>query len=106
MFAKIKAFFIWKKLETEALREVRVENNITKPGWQTTEFWTKNLTQIVTLAAMAAAMSGHNVTPEQQAAVVVLGIKVVAGLEGLYGLYRTVVKFIAHLKETKGEQPK
>jgi hypothetical protein len=87
MIKKLKAYFLLKKLTQEAKEEVIMENQV-KPGWKTTEFWGKNLVQIVSLGAMIAAFTGHNITPEQQATIVQTGTIVFGAVEAVYGLVR------------------
>ena len=64
-----------------------------KPGWKTTEWWGKNLVQIISLAAMAYAMrTGHDVPPETQAEILKFGLTIIGGVETAYGIGRSYAK--------------
>jgi len=104
VFERIKIFFKGRALLNEATKEVKMDNQV-KPGWKTTEFWGKNLAQLVALGAMVAALKGHNVTPEQQQVIVQAGITVIGGLEGLYMGFRSLVKFVKDWKAAQQPQP-
>lgn len=72
-----------------------------KPGYLSSEFWTKNLTQLVTLGAMVAGMTGHNVTPEQQVQIATTGVAVIGAIEVLYGVCRSGIKMFAEWRKGK-----
>lgn len=68
-------------------------DSTTKPGPLTTEFWGKNMVQIVALAAMGYAIySGHSISPEQQATIVKIGMGVLGAVESAYSISRGIAK--------------
>lgn len=101
MFEKIKAFFQARSLIKEGAAEVKTMDNQVKPGWQTTEFWTHNIATLVTIASTIAMIFGLNITPDQQIALGKFAIEIISALSALYGLYRTIVKFVRDWKAAK-----
>ena len=65
-----------------------------KPGYQTSEFWGKNVLQVLSLALAAfVAQNPGSLTGDQQAQImVVAGLIVPPALEGLYNFNRTWLK--------------
>lgn len=65
-----------------------------KPGYQTTEFWGKNVFQVLSLALAAyVAQNPGSLSGDQQSSImVVAGLIVPPVLEGLYGFNRTWLK--------------
>jgi hypothetical protein len=65
-----------------------------KPGYQTSEFWGKNVLQVLSLALAAyVAQNPGSLTADQQASImVVAGLVVPPVLEGLYSFNRTWLK--------------
>lgn len=90
-FAEVKALWEARKVVKAAVKEGTVDGQV-KPGWMTTEFWTKNIVQLVVLYN---AFEKKNVDPQ-------MAVGIVTGLEGIYTLGRTVVKsvkdFVAAIK--------
>ncbi|HEV2034152.1 MAG TPA: hypothetical protein VGU71_08130 [Candidatus Dormibacteraeota bacterium] len=68
--------------------------NQPKPGYQTSEFWGKNVLQVLSLALAAyVAQNPGSLSGDQQASImVVAGLIVPPVLEGLYGFNRSWVK--------------
>lgn len=68
--------------------------NQPKPGYQTTEFWGKNVLQVLSLALAAfVAQNPGSLSGDQQASImVVAGLIVPPALEGLYGFNRSWLK--------------
>ncbi len=65
-----------------------------KPGYQTSEFWGKNVLQVLSLALAAyVAQNPGSLTGDQQSSImVVAGLVVPPVLEGLYSFNRTWLK--------------
>ncbi len=65
-----------------------------KPGYQTSEFWGKNVLQVLSLALAAyVAQNPGSLTGDQQSSIIVVaGLIVPPVLEGLYGFNRTWLK--------------
>lgn len=97
LFAKIKAVLAARKILKEATKETKMDGEA-KPGWKSSEFWTKNIVQVVIIYN---AMAKKNLDPQ-------LAINLVVALEGVYTLGRTLVKagkdFAAAFKK-KAETP-
>ena len=72
-----------------------------KPGYQTSEFWGKNVLQVLSLALAAyVAQSPGSLTADQQSSImVVAGLIVPPALEGLYSFNRTWLKRAHALSE-------
>jgi microcystin-dependent protein len=83
LIAKIKAAFAARRILKEAAKEKTMDGQ-TKPGWQTTEFWTKNIVQLVVLYN---ALAKKNLDPQ-------LAINLIVALEGVYTIGRTVAKAV------------
>lgn len=83
IFTKIRAIWKARKIINEAKTEVKTMDGI-KPGLLTTEFWTKNIIQLVVLANMFLK---HDIPPE-------MALGIVAALEGLYMAGRTGIKAV------------
>ncbi len=81
IFEKIKAAWKARKIVNEATKEVTV-NGETKNGIQTSEFWTKNIVQLVVIANMFLK---NDIDPNQ-------ALLLVGALEGLYIGGRSLVK--------------
>ena len=90
IFQKIKVLFAGRKLIKQATKEATTMEGETKPGWQTSEFWTKNIVQLVTLYNMIAK---HDIPPET-------GLAILAALEAVYIGGRSIVKGLKALAET------
>ena len=72
-----------------------------KPGYLTSEFWGKNVLQVLSLALAAyVAQSPGSLTADQQSSImVVAGLVVPPVLEGLYGFNRSWLKRAHALSE-------
>ena len=75
--------------------------NQPKPGYQTTEFWGKNVLQVLSLAmaAFIAQNPGSLTADQQNSILVVAGLVVPPLLEGLYGFNRSWLKRAHALSE-------
>lgn len=93
-FKLIKAWFIISDIEKQAVKEIKVNNQV-KPGWKTTEFWLTALTQVPTIlglflgasnpitigvgaAAVIAYTLGRNWTKSNAGAVALAAVKAAA----------------------------
>lgn len=81
IFAKIKAAWAARKVLNEATKGVTMDGQ-TKPGWQTSEFWTKNVVQVIVIYN---ALAKKDISPE-------LAVQLVVALEGAYTVGRSLVK--------------
>lgn len=64
-----------------------------KPGWKTTEFWGKNIVHLITIGAAAYSIySGHQMTAEQQAKIVLAATAILGWVESKYSESRGLSK--------------
>jgi hypothetical protein len=90
MIEKIKMLFGLFRLAKQA-NGINVDE--LKSGWKTTEFWTKNMVQVIALAAGAwAIFGGVQLTPDQQIAIAKLTVEGIMGIEAAYMAVRSLLK--------------
>lgn len=83
LFGKIKVALAARRILKEAQKETKMDGQV-KPGWKSSEFWSKNVVQLVIIYN---ALSGKNISPE-------LAVQLVAGLEAAYAVGRALVKAV------------